>query len=57
MAELQIEDIRRLAHATVVAAASREESLRCAGRLAAAVVCRSSGPLPCGVCPWCKRSP
>jgi hypothetical protein len=56
VAELQIEDIRRLAHATVVAAAGREESLRCAGRLAAAVVCRSSGPLPCGVCPACRKA-
>ena len=56
MSELQIQDIRRLSHATIVAAASREESLRCAGRLAAAVVCRSAGPLPCGVCPACRKA-
>jgi hypothetical protein len=56
MTDLQIQDIRRLSHATVVAASSREESLRCAGRLAAAVVCRASGPVPCGVCPACRKA-
>lgn len=56
MTELQIQDIRRLSHATIVTASDREEGLRAAGRLAAAVVCRSEGPLPCGLCPACRKA-
>lgn len=56
MAQLQFEDVRRIAHATIVAAPDREESLRCAGDMAAALVCQAAGPVPCGVCRACRKA-
>ena len=56
MSQVQIEDVRRLSHATIVAAPDREEGLRTASRLAAALLCRGKGPLPCGLCPACRKA-
>ncbi len=46
----------QIAHATVVAAPSREESLRWASLLAAALVCQEDGPVPCGQCRACRKA-
>ena len=54
--ELQFDSIGRIAHATVVAAEDREESLRCAARMAQALVCQGEGPLPCGACRACRKA-
>lgn len=56
MDQLQFETVGRIAQATVVVSADREEALRCAGRMAAALVCRGEGPLPCGACPACRKA-
>lgn len=54
--EQQLDSIRRIAHATIVASDDREEGLRAAARLAQALVCRGEGTLPCGVCPACRKA-
>ncbi len=54
--ELQFERADRIAHATIVIAPDREESLRCAGQMAAALVCQAEGPVPCGVCRACRKA-
>ncbi len=54
--ELQFDSIGQIAHATVVVASRREESLRCAARIAQALVCQGEGPLPCGVCRACRKA-
>ena len=54
--ELQFDSIGRIAHATVVAAEDREESLRCAARMAQTLVCQGEGPLPCGACRACRKA-
>lgn len=54
--ELQFDSIGRIAHATVVTAGDREESLRCAARMAQALVCQGEGPLPCGACRACRKA-
>ncbi len=56
MNQVQIRDRGRLSHATIVTAQDREEGLRTAGMLAAALLCRSEGPAPCGVCPACRKA-
>ena len=56
MAQLQFDDPGQIAHATVVAAPDREESLRLAEQMAAALVCQSDGPVPCGVCRACRKA-
>ncbi|MBR5094006.1 MAG: hypothetical protein IK095_02820 [Oscillospiraceae bacterium] len=56
MAGYQIPDIGRLSHATIVVAPTMEESLHRAGELAAAAVCLSAGPLPCGQCRACRKA-
>ncbi len=56
MEALQLESLGRVAHATAVISSDREEALRCAGQLAAALVCRGEAPLPCGVCPACRKA-
>jgi len=52
----QFERAEQIAHATIVAAPDREESLRCARQLAAALVCQSAGPVPCGRCRACRKA-
>ena len=54
--ELQFDSIGPIAHATVVVASRREESLRCAARIAQALVCQGEGPLPCSVCRACRKA-
>ena len=56
MEQLRFEQAERIAHATIVTAESREEGLRCAGEMAAALVCQSEGPVPCGVCRACRKA-
>lgn len=51
-----IDRAEQIAHATVVAAPSREESLRWASLLAAALVCQEDGPVPCGQCRACRKA-
>ena len=46
----------RLPHACLVSAASREDALREAKRLAAAAVCSGRGPRPCGACRDCRKA-
>ena len=46
----------RLPHACLVSAATREDALREAKRLAAAAVCSGQGPRPCGVCRDCRKT-
>ena len=46
----------RLPHACLVSAASREDALREAKRLAAAAVCSGRGPKPCGACRDCRKA-
>ena len=52
----QFDSIGRIAHATILAADHRGESLRCAARMAQALVCASAGPVPCGVCRACRKA-
>ena len=52
----RFEKAERIAHATIVAAGGREESLRCAEQIAAALVCQSAGPVPCGSCRACRKA-
>ena len=56
MALQQLEDIRRIAQATIVTAPDREAGLACAEQLAAALVCQGSGPRPCGACRACRKA-
>ena len=56
MDQLRFEQAEKLAHATIVSAPDREESLRCAEQMAAALVCQSAGPVPCGVCRACRKA-
>ena len=51
-----IDRVDQIAHATVVAASSREESLRWGSLLAAALVCQEEGPVPCGQCRACRKA-
>ncbi len=46
----------RLPHACLISAASREEALREARRLAAAAVCSGAGDKPCGTCRDCRKA-
>lgn len=55
MNQIQLQDIRQLAHATVVSAVSMEEAVRQAQQLAAAALCLSAGPVPCGSCRACRK--
>ena len=55
MTELRFRDAERLAHAYIVTAQDRQESLRAALRVAAAAVCTGRGDLPCGVCRACRK--
>ena len=56
MAQLQFDSVDRIAHATIVTAPDREECLARALDMAAALVCQSSGPVPCGVCRACRKA-
>ena len=56
MKELQFDGVGSISHATILVSSDREELLRCAGRMAAALVCRSEGPVPCGVCRACRKA-
>lgn len=56
MAELQFDRVDRIAHATIVTAPQREDCLRCAGEMAAALVCQAPGPVPCGACRACRKA-
>ena len=56
MAELQFEQVGRIAHATIVIAPQREDCLHAAGEIAAALVCQSPGPVPCGACRACRKA-
>lgn len=49
-------DIRRLSHAYIVSAASREDALSAARRMAAAAVCEDAAHAPCGVCRACRKA-
>ncbi len=53
---LQFDRADRIAHATIVASSDRESGLNCAARMAAALVCQSEGPVPCGVCRACRKA-
>lgn len=55
MARLQFADNSRLAHAYILSARSREESVSAALELAAAAVCTSSGAVPCLSCHNCRK--
>ncbi len=46
----------RLSHACLISAATREEALHEAGRLAAAAVCSGTGEKPCGLCRDCRKA-
>ena len=46
----------RLPHACLISAASREDALREARRLAAAAVCSGAGEKPCGACRDCRKA-
>lgn len=56
MNPIPLADLRGLSHATIVSASSTEDCLRLAEQLAAAVVCQSAGPIPCGVCRACRKA-
>ena len=56
MAEFRFRDAQRLAHAYIITAQSREESLRAARQLAAAAVCTDAGEVPCGHCRACRKA-
>ncbi len=56
MDTLRFDNPGLIAHATVIAAPDREESLRCAEQVAAALVCQADGPVPCGVCRACRKA-
>ena len=55
MASLQFGDVSRLHHAYIVSEPDGEHCLALAGELAAALVCTSHGPVPCGVCQACRK--
>ena len=52
----QLQSPGQLAQATIVCAPSREACLQTAEHLASALVCLSSGPVPCGVCRACQKA-
>ncbi len=56
MAEFRFRDAQRLAHAYIITAQNREESLRAARQLAAAAVCTDAGEVPCGHCRACRKA-
>ena len=55
MAETQFADVSRLHHAYIVSEPDGEKSLSLARELAAALVCSADGPVPCGICPACRK--
>ena len=55
MAQEHALDARRLSHAYMISAQSREEGLRAAEALAAAAVCAEGGAEPCGCCRDCRK--
>ena len=56
MAQSAFIESGRLPHACLISAASREEALREARRLAAAAVCSGTGDKPCGSCRDCRKA-
>ncbi len=56
MAELKFGDASRLSHAYIVTAASPEEALGAARRIAAAAVCQRKHDVPCGECRACRKA-
>ena len=55
MAQMQFADAERLHHAYIVSEPDGEKCLELARELAAALVCSSDGPVPCGVCAACRK--
>lgn len=55
MAELQYPDASRIPHALIVTAPGDGESEAAARQIAAALVCQSAGPVPCGRCAACRK--
>ncbi len=49
-------DVSRLSHAYILSAASREEGLENAKRIAAAAVCMDPAHAPCGNCRACRKA-
>ena len=56
MEQLTWNESGRLSHACLISAATREDALREAGKLAAAAVCSGSGKKPCGLCRDCRKA-
>lgn len=52
----QFNQQKAVPHACLISAPSREQALAAADRLAAAAVCGSDGPRPCGVCRDCRKA-
>lgn len=55
MRELQFKSADELAHAYILLSPSPEERAETAKTLAAAVLCGSAGPVPCGSCRACRK--
>ena len=55
MRELQFKSADELSHAYILLSPSREERAEAARRLAAALLCASPGPVPCGECRACRK--